>query len=147
MCRATATLYVQGMFPIHLPLYINLCMCITESLSAVTNITYHSTSIILTWSAPFSLNITTAKPDIAYCMQIFNITEMAREHLLTDCSVYQEGYIYTQDDPNPTDEFDIVVIPRSNVEGSKNWTASQPARTRFSCLTEENIATSTTGGE
>ena len=65
------------------------------TLEAVSNLTSVSTpSIIqLSWQPPFSLNLITAEPDIFYCVDVFNITsgetEFERDHLISNCSVFQ----------------------------------------------------------
>ena len=68
----------------------------TGELEAVGNLTSVSTSsvITLTWQPPFSLNLTTAEPDIIYCIDIVNITneDIEIDHLISNCSVFETYY-------------------------------------------------------
>ena len=79
------------------------------------------------WKPPFSLNLTTAEPDIVYCVDIFNIVaeEQEKEYLITNCSVFESRYYFTVDNPDPRDLFQFTITPRSNVEGARNGTPSQ----------------------
>ena len=97
-------------------------------LEAVGNLTGLSTSsaIHLTWQAPFSLNITTAEPDVVYCVEIIvNTHYIDREdYSISNCSVLNTNYNFTAENPDPRDSFQFCVTPRSNVEGAKNGTPS-----------------------
>ena len=88
----------------------------TGPLGKVTNIT-RSTSII-TWEAPFSLNLTNVDPNIVYCVEVVNITCGVEDLVVGDCNVteprymdnrLQQGHIYR-----------IAIIPRSNGENAQN---------------------------
>ena len=110
----------------------NLLMHIFDplgALEAVGNLSSRSTSsfIQLTWKPPFSLNLTTAEPDIVYCVDIFNIVaeEQEKEHIMTNCSVFESCYYFTVDNPDHRDIFQFTITPRSNVEGARNGTPSQ----------------------
>ena len=96
-----------------------------DKLKAVGNLTGVSTSsaIYLTWRPPFSLNLTTAEPDIVYCIDIklFNITN-GEDHLVSNCSVFNTHYNFIAENPDPL--YHLRVTPRSNVEGAKNGTPS-----------------------
>ena len=100
----------------------------SDSLEGVVNLTteFISSAIQLSWQPPFSLNLTTVKPDIVYCVDVFNITdgETERDHLISNCSVFQLCYTFTVDDPDPNDIFQFIVTPRSNIEGARNGTSS-----------------------
>ena len=100
-------------------------------LGAVCNLTSVSTpsAIQLSWLPPFSLNLTTAEPDIVFCVDIFNITDHTNadiDHLVSDCSVIEAHYKFNIDNSNidAEDLFKFVVTPRSNVEGARNGTPS-----------------------
>ena len=60
------------------------------TLESVINLTTTSMSstIHLGWQPPFSLNLTTAEPDIVYCVDVFDITD-ERDHLISNCSVFE----------------------------------------------------------
>ena len=61
----------------------------TGVLDAVSDLVSKNTSsaITLMWESLFSLNLTTAEPDIVYCMDVYDITSgrTARNHLISDC--------------------------------------------------------------
>ena len=110
---------------------LSLQIC-TGALDAILSLIGSSTSsaITLTWEKPFSLNLTTAEPDIVYCLDIYDIkadtgeATRYRGHLVSDCTVFEKTYTFEPDNPDPTKLFHFVVIPRNNVEGAKNGTAS-----------------------
>ncbi len=76
-----------------------------------------STSVILTWDAPFTLDLTTAEPDIQYCVDVYSVPGGQVE--LT-CNIIDTNY---------TSSFQgqlvFTVTPRSNVEGSLSGTSSE----------------------
>ena len=89
-------------------------------------------NIILSWEAPFSLNLT-SDPDVAYCVDVYNITddEGALHLMLSDCNVLSTYFVYNSTNPNPGDYFQFTIIPRSNVPGARNGTPSQPIVVAF----------------
>ena len=100
--------------------------------SAKNIITHPSvSSIALNWEAPFSLNLT-VEPDIAYCVDIYHTIDGRRGgHILSECNIYMTTFTYSSTTPNPLDRFQFIIIPRSNILGAKNGTASQPLITSF----------------
>ena len=99
-------------------------------LDAVINLTAKRTSsaIQLSWQPPFSLNLTTAEPDIVYCVNVFNITDerMEKDHLIiSNCSVFVAYYNFVVENPNPQDLFQLIVTPRSNIEGARSGNAKE----------------------
>ena len=92
-------------------------------------------SIALSWEAPFSLNLTSSEPDVVYCVDIYNITDDglrgAVHVLLSDCNVLNTYFIYSSNNPNPRDNFQFIITPRSNVPGARNGTPSQPITISF----------------
>ena len=98
------------------------------TLEAIINLTTTSDSmssiIHLGWQSPFSLNLTTAEPDIVYCVDIFNITD-ERDHLISSCSVFKTYYNFEVDNPDTKDLFQLIITPRSNVEGARNGTTRE----------------------
>ena len=87
----------------------------------------------LSWTAPFSLDLTNVDPDIAYCVDIYNITCGRRDLIISDCNVTEPSYSSSAPDGYI---YEYIVTPRSNVEGARNGTPSQPltgiSATRFS---------------
>ena len=79
----------------------------------------------MSWVPPFSLNITTADPDIAYCVDVYNITDGGLVHLSNNCSILSPSYTFTVENTDPKDEFEFTITPRSNVEGARNGTPSR----------------------
>ena len=102
------------------------CPCTTVGpLQSVNNLVRRNESIV--WEAPFSLNLTNVEPDIAYCVDVYNITCGGRELLISDCDVTETSY--TSDVIAPDGYiYEYIVTPRSNVEGASNGTPSQPLR-------------------
>jgi len=74
------------------------------------------TSILLTWTPPFSLDITGVDPDLWYCVEVFNVTA-GRTLFTTNCSVYEPEFEFTVPNPSPCDKFEFRVIP---VNGAGN---------------------------
>jgi len=50
--------------------------------------------ILLTWTPPFSLDITGVDPDLWYCVEVYNIN-WGRALLTTNCSVYETQFYFT----------------------------------------------------
>ena len=83
-------------------------------------------SLTISWAPPFSLNLTTAEPDIQYCVDVYNVTGGGDDHLQSVCDITDTYYTFTASDPDQL--FNFTVTPRSNVEGSLNGTTSQPVQ-------------------
>ena len=100
-------------------------MYFVGQLQSVNNLEKKNASLM--WEAPFSLNLTNIEPDIAYCVDVYNITCGEREHIISDCNVTETSY--TSDAIAPDGYlYEYIVTPRSNVEGAVNGTHSQPLR-------------------
>ena len=84
----------------------------------------NSSLIHLNWRKPFTLNLTTAEPDVVYCVGIFKIAdlELSSDHLVSNCSVFEPQYNFSLTHPDPRTLMQVVVTPRSNVEGARNGT-------------------------
>ena len=97
----------------------------------MTNVQRNSST--LTWIHPPSLDLTHVDPDIAYCVEVYNITCGIRDLIISDCSVTEpsyasdvimDGYIY-----------EYTITPRSNVPGARNGTADTvTGRLAYSCF-------------
>ena len=84
-------------------------------------------SSTLSWVAPPSLDLTGIDPDIVYCVEVYNITCGRRDLIISDCNVTETSY--TSNDIVPDGYiYEYIVTPRSNVEGARNGTPSQPLR-------------------
>ena len=81
--------------------------------AAVGNLTVHfrQSSILLTWTPPFSLDITGVGPDLWYCVEVYNISQ-GRAPLTTNCSVYEPEFCFTAPNPSPCDliEFRVFAV-------------------------------------
>ena len=81
----------------------------------------------LSWDPPFSLDLTNVDPDIAYCVEVYNITCGRRELVFSDCNVTKNSY--TSDVIAPDGYiYEYIITPRSNVQGAMNGMPSQPLR-------------------
>ncbi len=90
---------------------------------AVNNVAGNCSQLIVTWVAPFSLNLTTAEPDIQYCVDVFNVTYESEDELLqSECNIYDTLYMF--DVPYPVGTYNFSVTPRSNIDSSLNGTMS-----------------------
>ena len=84
----------------------------------------------ITWTPPHSLDLTGVDPDIVYCVEVYNITCGRRDLIISDCNVTEPSY--TSDDIAPDGYmYEYIVTPRSNVEGARNGTPSQPLRGKY----------------
>lgn len=75
-------------------------------------------SVTYIWQPPFSLNITSADPDIAYCVSIDEVTCPVNERIneVHDCNITQPYYEL----PNQFDTgkiYSIAITPRANIPG------------------------------
>ena len=73
---------------------------------------------VITWKAPFSLNLTNVDPNIVYCLEVYNITCGVNNLLISDCNLsepsyedhrLQQGHIYQ-----------ATITPRSNGQNAQN---------------------------
>ena len=91
----------------------------------MTDVVRSSSSI--SWTPPFSLDLTGVDPDIVYCVEVYNITCGSGNLIVSDCNVTEPSYTTEDIAPNGY-VYEYSVIPRSNVEGARNGTPSQPVR-------------------
>ena len=100
-------------------------LCYTQGpFSDVSNLRFlfdqsSNTVITISWDPPFSLNLTTAEPDIQYCVDVYDSADTLVESV---CGVTEEHYSFSPNNPNPTCLYRFTVTPRSNVEGALNGT-------------------------
>ena len=107
----------------------NVMLHTSGPLPLVTSLLLNQSScsnITISWDPPFSLNLTTAEPDIQYCVDVYNATGGGDDHLQSVCDIIDTYYTFTASDPDQL--FTFTVTPRSNVEGSLNGTTSQPVQ-------------------
>lgn len=98
-------------------------------LEAVSNLTKRemSSMILLQWQHPFSLNLSTIEPDIAYCVDVYRYAMTGNETFMinSNCSILDEHFTFWDNNQDHTSFFLFMVIPRSNVHGARNGTPSQ----------------------
>ena len=92
-----------------------------------------SSVINLTWTPPFSLDITGVDPDLWYRVEVYNITSGRTP--LTNLAVSEPEFNFTVADATPCDQFEFKVTP---VNGAGVGTTSEPVRgyflrSKFSC--------------
>ena len=107
----------------------NATLQIQGVLTAVCNLYFHtreiaSNSITISWEPPFSLNLTTAEPDIQYCVNVYNAT---RNDILvvSECNITKSSFVFIPSNQDPNIHYVFTVTPRSNVQGSSNGTTSE----------------------
>lgn len=103
-------------------------LCRTGPLNPASNISYsysNAVTIMITWKPPPSLNLTDVEPNIAYCIEVYNVSDKHSDYLHGNCSILEPRYAFTFKEAHPSGRIRIVVIPRSNVEGSSNGTSSK----------------------
>ena len=86
----------------------------TGLLASVRDLTYSDslTIIIISWSAPFSLDVTGVDPDIWYSVLIYNVTDNPTAIPCTDCmDITETHYTFTPDYPSPCHKYIFTVIP------------------------------------
>ena len=90
----------------------------------MTNLSRNGSTI--SWSPPFSLDLTNIEPDIVYCVEVYNITCGERDLIVSDCDVTETSY--TSNDLLDGYIYEYIVTPRSNVSEARNGTPNQPFR-------------------
>lgn len=89
----------------------------TGRLPAVSNLRRDPSNSIITWTPPYSLNLTDVEPDITYCVDVYNITCGKEDSLIHDCTITEPKYsnlLILQ----RADLFKIAIVPRSSIQGS-----------------------------
>ena len=72
----------------------------------------NATSVTISWTAPFSLDVTSVDPDIWYSVLIYNVTDEPTAVPCTDCiNITETHYTFTPDYPSPCQEYIFTVIP------------------------------------
>ena len=111
-------------------LSVNATLTVQGPLPTVTSLHFDSThrlssnSISISWNPPFSLNLTTAEPDIQYCVDVYDGVYTIRQLIKSMCNITQSTFTFKPSNPDFGRSYIFVVIPRSNVEGSHNGTMS-----------------------
>ena len=85
----------------------------------------------MSWTAPFSLDVTGVDPDIWYSLLIYNVTDEENPTAIpcTDChNLTQTHYIFSPDYSSPCHKYTFTVIPYNGAgqgESSQNVTGRE----------------------
>ena len=74
----------------------------------------NASSVTVSWTAPFSLDVTDVDPDIWYSVLIYNVTDENNPTaiLCTDCiNITETHYTFTPDYPSHFHLYNISVVP------------------------------------
>ena len=77
---------------------------------------------IISWEPPFSLNLTNADQDIAYCVEVYNITCGGSDPVFMDCNVADSNNMVNCLICELSYIYKVLVVPRSNVDQATNGT-------------------------
>ena len=92
----------------------------------ILNVENNVDSITISWSAPFSLDVSGVDPDIWYTVLISNVTDEDHPTTVpcTDChNLTQTHYTFNPNLPNPCHNYTFTVIPQNGV-GNGTWSES-----------------------
>ena len=100
---------------------------LTGLLSSVINLEIESTasSITVSWSAPFSLDVTGVDPDIWYSVLIYHVTNEGNPTAVPciDChNITQSHYVFSPDYLSPCHKYTFTVIPYNGAGEGENVT-------------------------
>ena len=93
---------------------LSQCYCFSGFLHPVVDLTttLNTTSIIVSWTAPFSLDVTGVDPDVWYTIFIYNVTHDPITISCTDCvNITETHYTFYPDYYNPCHKYNFTVIP------------------------------------
>ena len=67
------------------------------------------TNISLTWTAPFTLDLTNVDPDITYCVDVVNSTSSST--VLSECEITVTGFNFSIPIDRVRDDYTFTVTP------------------------------------
>lgn len=112
-----------------------------------------TSSVTISWIAPFSLDVTDMDPDVWYSILIYNVTDKDNPTAVrcTDChNLTQTHYIFSPDHPSPCHKYNFTVIPYNGVlnetedgegESSQNVTIDSEFRVCMETLINSCVST------
>ena len=108
-------------------------MCVTGPLAPVGNVSVENghDSILLSWSPPFSLDVTGVDPDIWYTVLISNVTDKDNPTAVpcSDChNLTQPHYTFSTTNPSPCHKYSFAVVPQN---GAGEGGISEPEEGAF----------------
>lgn len=75
------------------------CVALSGPLDTVSSLDLQveNSTVILTWTAPFSLDITGVDPDITYCVDVINSTATSSVMMIldTECEITETMFVYS----------------------------------------------------
>ena len=83
----------------------------------------NASSVTISWTAPFSLDVTGVDPDIWYSVLIYNVTDENNPTaiLCTDCiNITETHYTFTPDYLSPCHVYNFSVIPVNGAGQGEN---------------------------
>ena len=84
-------------------------------------------TLCLSWTPPFTLDITNVDPDLYYIIEITS-TANTENPLTISCDDCSSEYKFTVNNSSPCDSFTFIVVP---VNGAGNGTLSDPLQGSF----------------
>ena len=84
-------------------------------------------TLCLSWTPPFTLDLTDVDPDLHYMIEITS-TVAAEDRFTISCDDCSTGYKFTANSSSPCDSFTFVVVP---VNAAGNGTPSDPLQGSF----------------
>ena len=78
-------------------------------------------SILLSWVAPFTLNVTNTEPDITYCVDVYiNMDQRILHHSRSTCGITATAYnmTFNKGEVTPCDIVSVTVTPVNGLPDS-----------------------------
>ena len=79
----------------------------------IVSVVNGSNSIYLSWSPPFSLDVTGVDPDVWYTIQISNVTDEDNPVTIEEYSNHTQLYVNNNTFPSPFFKLSFVIIPQN----------------------------------
>ena len=77
---------------------------------------------VLSWEPPFSLNLTDVEPDVVYFVEVYRLNTTCYDYvLISSTRVLQPMFLLS----DPSFPYEVIVTPRSNVDGARNGTSAK----------------------
>ena len=99
----------------------SLCAGLLESVSNLTVVSINSTTVLISWSPPFTLE---GVPILGYNVTITNTTSEENETILETAITTMLNYTFSIYHPDPDSEFTVTVVPINGAGPGDNVTTS-----------------------
>ena len=100
---------------------MHACAGLLESVSDFTVVSINSTTVLISWSPPFTLE---GVPILGYHVTITNTTSGENEMILETVNTIMVNYTFSIDHPDPDSEFIVTVVPINGAGPGGNVTTS-----------------------